>query len=383
MNANDSPGLLTGLQRKFVAGAITLVSVLVIASLVLFLIFLLQRIVSFFSGVIWPLAIAGILALLLRPLVILFESRLGLSRVKAISLLYTLVLLACLSLLAFLLPRVIQQSLNFIELLPDIVANLRFFLEREFPGLVEIAKEKLSYDAIWDYSNLIIEGIKRLAIVSLPAIRETGAWMMGVFSLAAGMAIIPIYLFFFLETDRDPTRDLREQLSFLNDNVRHDVLFLVREFASIMEAFFRGQLLIGLIMGLLLAIGFSLVGLEFGLLLGLLLGLLNIIPYLGTILGLASALPIAFFQPDGGLTTAGLTLLIFVIVQALEGYLLTPKIIGRQTGLHPFVVIVAIFFWGAALDGLLGMVLAIPLTAFFIVAWRMLRRKYLDRLRTD
>jgi predicted PurR-regulated permease PerM len=186
-----------------------------------------------------------------------------------------------------------------------------------------------------------------------------------------------------LETERDPTRDLREQLSFLNDNVRHDVLFLVREFASIMEAFFRGQLLIGLIMGLLLAIGFSLVGLEFGLLLGLLLGLLNIIPYLGTILGLASALPIAFFQPDGGLTTAGLTLLIFVIVQALEGYLLTPKIIGRQTGLHPFVVIVAIFFWGAALDGLLGMVLAIPLTAFFIVAWRMLRRNYLDRLRTD
>ena len=365
------------------AGAITLVSVLVIASLVLFLIFLLQRTVSFFSGVIWPLAIAGILALLLRPLIILFESRLGLSRVKAIALLYTLVLLACFSLLTFLLPKVIQQSLNFVELIPEIVANLRFFLEREFPALVEIAKEKLSYDAIRDYTNLIIEGIKRLAIVSLPAIRETGAWLMGVCSLAAGMAIIPIYLFFFLETDRDPTRDLREQLSFLNDNVRHDVLFLVREFASIMEAFFRGQLLIGLIMGLLLAIGFSLVGLEFGLLLGLLLGLLNIIPYLGTILGLASALPIAFFQPDGGLPTAGLTLLIFVIVQALEGYLLTPKIMGRQTGLHPFVVIVAIFFWGAALDGLLGMVLAIPLTAFFIVAWRMLRRNYLDRLRTD
>ena len=66
----------------------------------------------------------------------------------------------------------------------------------------------------------------------------------------------------------------------------------------------------------------------------------------------------------------------FVLVQLLEGYLLTPKIMGRQTGMHPVVVIVAIFFWGTALGGILGMIAAIPLTAFLIVVWRLLRRKY-------
>ena len=65
------------------------------------------------------------------------------------------------------------------------------------------------------------------------------------------------------------------------------------------------------------------------------------------------------------------------MVQLLEGYYLTPKIMGRQTGMHPVVVILSIFFWGTALNGLLGMIAAIPLTAFLIIAWRLLRHKYL------
>ena len=67
----------------------------------------------------------------------------------------------------------------------------------------------------------------------------------------------------------------------------------------------------------------------------------------------------------------------FVLVQLLGSYYLTPKIMGEKTGMHPVVVILAIFFWGTALGGILGMIAAIPLTAFLIVAWRLLRRKYL------
>lgn len=65
------------------------------------------------------------------------------------------------------------------------------------------------------------------------------------------------------------------------------------------------------------------------------------------------------------------------MVQLIEGYLLTPKIKGERTGLHPMVIIVAIFFWGSALDGILGMILAIPLTAFLVVLWRLAREKYM------
>ena len=130
-------------------------------------------------------------------------------------------------------------------------------------------------------------------------------------------------------------------------------------------------------MGVLLAAGFSAVGLKFGLFVGLALGILNIIPYLGTIVGLAFALPLAFFQPGGGWQLAGLVLLVKVVVQAVEGWVLTPRILGHQTGLHPLTIMVAIFFWGTALGGVLGMLFAIPLTAFVVTAWRLARRKYL------
>jgi predicted PurR-regulated permease PerM len=197
------------------------------------------------------------------------------------------------------------------------------------------------------------------------------------FSIGAGIAIVPVYLFFFLAMDRDVHSDLDAQLVFLGADLRKDLLFLVREFVGSLEAFFRGQILIGMIIGALLAIAFSLIGVNFGIGLGLFIGALNIVPYLGTIIGLGLVLPIAYFQPDGGWLMLGLALLSFILVQLLEGYLLTPKIMGKQTGLHPLTIIVAIFFWGVALDGLLGMVLAIPLTAFFVVAWRLAKRKYL------
>ena len=153
-------------------------------------------------------------------------------------------------------------------------------------------------------------------------------------------------------------------------------MFLASEFVSIVVSFFRGQLLIGLIMGVLLSIGWSIVGLKFGMALGLALGLLNIVPYLGTTIGLAVALPLAFFQPSGGWQLVGLVLLVKLIVQNIEGWFLTPKIMGHRTGLHTVIIIVAIFFWGTALGGLMGMILAIPLTAFAVTAWRLTKRKY-------
>ena len=132
--------------------------------------------------------------------------------------------------------------------------------------------------------------------------------------------------------------------------------------------------MIGLFMGIGYAIGFTLSGLKFGIALGLLFGLLNIVPYLGSIVGIGTALLVAYLQPGGISETGEWTVLLgcgasFVVVQLIESYYLTPKIMGQQTGLHPVVVIVSIFFWGSALGGILGMIFGIPLTAFIIIAW--------------
>ena len=169
-------------------------------------------------------------------------------------------------------------------------------------------------------------------------------------------------------------------MPFLKESTRQDISYLVFEFVEIVVGFFRGQLVIALIQGVLDAIGFSVVGMKYGFFIGLALGLLNVIPYLGSMVGLAVALPMAFFQVDGGPITLALVVLVFTVVQCIEGYFLTPKIMGEQTGLHPLTIIVAIFFWGAVFGGVTGMLLAIPLTAFLVVFWRLARTKYITEV---
>ena len=132
--------------------------------------------------------------------------------------------------------------------------------------------------------------------------------------------------------------------------------------------------------GILYAVGFTAIGLRYGFVIGLVLGLLNVIPYLGSIIGLAIAIPLALAQPDGDLTLIGLTLVVFIVVQQIEGWYLTPKIMGNRTGLHFMAIIVAIFFWGTALGGILGMILAIPLTAFLASLWRLARQKWIAEI---
>jgi predicted PurR-regulated permease PerM len=173
---------------------------------------------------------------------------------------------------------------------------------------------------------------------------------------------------------------LKGDLPFLKPETQDDLIYLIEQFIGIVVAFFRGQLIIAFLQGLLFAVGFTIAGLDYGFLIGLILGFLNIIPYLGNIVGLGVALPLALLQPDGGWARVGFVLIVFAIVQTIEGYFLTPKIMGDRTGLHPMVIIVAIFFWGTALSGLLGMILAIPLTAFLVVFWRLAKEKYVREL---
>jgi predicted PurR-regulated permease PerM len=145
-------------------------------------------------------------------------------------------------------------------------------------------------------------------------------------------------------------------------------------------AFFRGQILIALIMGLLMGVGFTLAGLKSGFLIGLSIGMLNLIPYLGSMLGVAIALPLAYFQPEGEFFVLAWVVAVMIAVQFIEGWILTPKIMGNQTGLHPVMIIFSVFFWGIALNGLLGMILAIPLSAFIVTFWRLARAKYIPLL---
>lgn len=334
--------------------------------------------VSRFAGVLWPIAVAGIIALMLRPLVELFEERLNGRRLAAVLIVVGLMLAVFALILLMVVPPAIDQILDLIAFVPKLWKDSLEYIGQHYPNWIELTQKQLQNPTVRSIVDQLSQELQTLFKHAVPSLKAAGTGLLGIAGFATHLAVVPIYLFFFLLSRAQPADRLPEHLPFLSPAVREDVVFLFREFVSIVISFFRGQLLIGLIMGVLYAIGFSIVGLKFGAVVGMALGFLNIIPYLGSIMGFVVTVPLALFQPGGGWKLVALVLTVQVIVQNIEGWILTPKIMSDRTGLHPVAVIFAIFFWGTALDGLLGMVLAIPLTAFFVTAWRLAKRKYLS-----
>jgi predicted PurR-regulated permease PerM len=377
MSVESDPPILTPPQRRTVGFALTLLAVFGVAAMLVAGFIALGRLLGFFSGVIWPIAVAGVFALILRPVVDAVERRMEVRRLFAVVLLYGAFLLLVAGILVLVVPPLVDQTIDFIAYLPTLWTNVSDYVQQHYPQWVNMAHRQLEQRGVPNVTEMIANETKSFVSHAVPSVRAAFGGVLDVVEFLTHVAIVPVYLFFFLLARGGSAPDLGRHLTFLRPSVRDDISFLTAEFVAIVETFFRGQLLIGCCMGVLYAAGFTLVGLKFGLFIGLAVGLLNIVPYFGTILGLATALPLAFFQQDGGWRLVGLVLLVKLIVQAIESWVLTPRIMGQRTGLHPAAIIFAIFFWGTAFGGVLGMLLAVPLTAFFVTAWRWAKRRYL------
>lgn len=361
-------------QQRVIASALTILAVAVIAGLLYFIFRLLALFVGAFSPVLTPLAVAGILAMMLRPFYVWLLKRVGRPWL-AVILVFLSLLVPLLGLLWAFGALIASQIRTLIEQLPFWIESISTRLEAWMPRLSEL----------WVQQGDAVKGELRqrsgwLAAQAWSVLRRAMSAGAGFFQVIGGLVswiVLPIYLYFMLTARPISLNSLRQALPFLKEETREDVIYLAREFVNIVVAFFRGQIVIALAQGGLYAIGFGLVGLQYGIAIGLILGLLNIIPYLGNLIGLAVALPLAYFQPEGGWGVLVSVLAVFTAVQMIEGYILTPRIMGQRTGLHPMAIIFALFFWGTALNGLLGMILGIPLTAFLVVLWRLLKAKYI------
>lgn len=374
---------LSPLQRRIVATGCTALAAVFLAAACYLLFILLREFVSVFQAVLLPLAIAAILATLLRPIITFCETRTRLNRTGGILLLFSFVLLALAVLAVYVVPAILDQTGELLRLLPSLSERLLEYLKGVAPSIWQWLNDQLGQSPKDYVQNLLQEHSGLIQSTLSKATASTGhlfGFIGGLFGTVAAYSIVPVYLFFILSGDRNVWSDLEKQLDFLPQERREDLIFLVKQFSDILIAFFRGQIIIGLLLGLVLAIGFGFIGLKFGIFLGFILGLLNIIPYLGTMLGLITVLPLAYLQEGGGPVLIGLALLVFIIGQLLTDYVFTPRIMGDKTGMGPMLIIFSVFFWGVALGGILGMILAIPLTAFFLVFWRLAREKYLPVL---
>jgi predicted PurR-regulated permease PerM len=201
-----------------------------------------------------------------------------------------------------------------------------------------------------------------------------GGWSMLTFLLdmllgLTVLIIIALYLIFLLLDYPAYVKTWRDSLP---PAYGKQILSFVSEFEKVMRQYFRGQTLIALIMGLLFAIGFSLIGLPLAVPLGLFVGLLNMVPYLQTV-GLVPALILALLKSieseSSVVWSIGLTLMVFAVAQLIQDSIIVPRVMGRATGLRPVAVMLGVFIWGKLL-GFLGLLLAIPLTCLGIAYYR-------------
>ncbi len=354
---------------KILAACVFILAVLVATILGL------REIVTYLSDVLWPVAVATILSGLLRPFVNFFCYQCKLGRTASIVLLYVLFSFILVALFAYIFPLLISQVSQLISYAPSLFEKARDFAIGHYKENIGLLNEYVDEETISSYSSTLMSTAQNGLKKSLSAFKFAGSGISTFFSFIAGLSLIPIYLWYLLETKRDIIKDAGEEMVFLSDNLKHDILYLFNQFNSILISFFRGQFTIGLMMGILFAIGFTISGLKAGILLGLSVGLLNIVPYLGTIIGLSTVIPISLFQPDGGSSVLIGVAITFVVVQLAESFILTPTVMKKGTGLHPMAIMLSLFFWGKILGGLLGMILAIPLTAFIVIFWRLLKHK--------
>ena len=367
-------------QQQTIAASLTIMAGLVIVA-VLFVFFVgLALFLRNFSDVLLPPAVAAVAALIVQPYYDWLHLARRIPMPVAIVLVFLSILIPIGIFLGFFGILIVEQVQELVSQIPVWWDQLVTSFEKHWPDVRDFLNNnplgQKIVRAMKGQGPLFATGLEFFATTSIAAGSSVAGWVAAVFS----WVVAPVYFAFFLISRWKTANGMENYLPFLKEETRNDVVFLAREFVHILVAFFRGQIVIAMLQGLLLAIGFSIAGLEYGLLLGFLLGFLNVIPYLGSILGIAITLPLAYFQEGGGLVTLAFVLVVFLIVQMVEGYYLTPKIMGGRTGLHPIMIIFAIFFWGTALGGIMGMILAIPLTAFLVVFWRLAKEKYITEL---
>lgn len=355
--------------------AVTVLSWMVVAAGAAAVGWLLYRFVAAFAHVLLPLAVAGLGALVFKPWFRAFHTRLRLPAWAALGAVFVSLAAVLTGFGIVFGRRIAIQAAELATAIPALVTEIRTLVERSAPAVSGFFADDPVGQQLRDFAlshqDDLLAGLSRLGEGALAA----GAGIMrGVGSLLA-WAVLPLYFGYFLVSDPPPFNPDRA-LWFVSPRTRETLVQLVREFVGSLTVFFRAQLLVALLQGLLIAVGFTGIGLRYGFLLGLFLGVLTVIPYLGTGVGFLIAIPLGWLQTDGGFALAAMAAGVLIAVQLIEGWLLTPRIMGQQTGLHWMAIIVAVLFWTSALGGLTGAVLAIPLTAFAASAWRLIRERY-------
>ncbi len=319
-------------------------------------------------SILLPFVLGVLTAFFLDPAIDWLEKR-KLSRNMATLAVTVLFFIGVSTFILLVAPLVANQVSGLIAAMPEYIAAMNHQYGEQFsklmgglpPEQVESVKQAIS-----DFSGEMFRMLGNF----LAGIFQSGMVVVNLLSLVLITPVVAFYMsrdwdMIVEKIDRLLPRahaaTIREQLAVIDDTL---------------AGFIRGQINVCMLLGLYYTIGLTLVGLKFGIVIGMLTGLLVIIPYVGFLFGMMLGLGIAFFQFDT-LTPVLAVLGVFLGGQVLEGYFLTPKLVGEKVGLHPVWIIFGMLA-GAALFGFVGVLLAIPVSAVIGVLIRFSIARYLE-----
>ncbi|CAM5527233.1 AI-2E family transporter [Rhodanobacter lindaniclasticus] len=319
------------------------------------------------APVLMPFAIAAMLGYLGDPLADRLE-RLGLNRMWAATIVFVVLMVVVVGVLLLLIPLIARQVENLISNLPRYGDWIQNTLWPWLQAQLHLDPHMFDSDRLMTAIKEHIGSIGGVATAVIGKVSRSGV---GIAMWLTNLVLIPVVAFYLL---RDWDRLVATIDGMLPRSVQPTIAYLARESDAILGAFVRGQLLVMLALGVFYGVGLELVGLSVGLLIGLVAGLLSFVPYLGFIIGFAAAIVAALVQ-FGDWTHVLLVCVVFALGQLLEGYVLTPKLVGDKIGLHPVAVIFAVLA-GGYLFGFFGVLLALPAASVIVVLMRYLIERY-------
>ena len=326
-----------------------------------------------------PLAVAAAIAYVLNPLVSGLERRRRVPRLATVIVTFTLLGMLVIGGGFYVASRTVAQVVEFQERVPAYIETIGGWIssvqarvhESELtpaasPTTAAAEPAPLTGQSVsppqnwWQWAAPALQahgvGLARTVLNYL------GATFANIADLVALLVLIPVFTFYFLWRFNDIVQVIHDHLPAA---YRTEVVHVVQTIDAAVASFFRGRLLICLVVGVLTAIGWSLTGVPYSLLLGLLTGLLNIVPGL-SLLALPPALLFTFLAATQAnapwLWPVVLTMGVYMGVQAVDSFVLNPLIAGRTSGLHVLTIVLALLI-GAHLAGLLGLLLAIPVAS--------------------
>jgi predicted PurR-regulated permease PerM len=321
--------------------------------------------------ILMPFFAAIILAYLFNPLVESLTLRWHIPRWLAITLVFMTIASTMVVVLWFLVPLIWEQIVYARTNIPNAIQwinlTLRPWLQHKFH--IETKWVSLNVLTTWltSYlqSNYSVDNTQEM----ITRIAQSGLSIISVLSL---VVLVPVVAFYFL---LDWTEMLTRFHNLIPRRAEPKTMEILHECDAVLGAFVKGQLLVMILLGIVYAIGLQLVGISVGLIIGIAAGLLSIIPYMGFTVGLVAALMACLFQY--GIVWQHLTfvLVVFMVGQVIEGYVLQPFLLGDRIGLSPVAVIFAVLA-GAQLGGIAGMLIALPVSALLVVLFRHINDFY-------